>query len=109
MGARVRVGHCNGKSLTIPCTHLLPSSRPLVHLHKPLPYHVIPSPPSDNNDTLFGDDTLGQGTFGTWHILPSISMVDSVTCLRYVDCSRAPDYIIKGYDFPMQTISCTWR
>ena len=25
------------------------------------------------------------GTFGTWHILPSISMVDSVTCLRYTE------------------------
>ena len=55
------------------------------------------------------DSTLGQGTFGTWHILPSISMVDSVTCLRYAECSRAPDYIINGYGFPMQTISCTWR
>ena len=59
--------------------------------------------------TFSGDDTLGQGTFGTWHILPSISMVDSGTCLRYAECSRAPDYIINGYGFPMQTISCTWR
>ena len=33
--------------------------------------------------TLSGDDTLGQGAFGTWHILHSISMVGSVTCLRY--------------------------
>ena len=38
------------------------------------------------NDTLFGDDTLGHGSFGTWHILPSISMVDSVACLRYAEC-----------------------
>ena len=36
---------------------------------------------------------MGQGSFGTWHILPSISMVDSVACLRYAECSRAPDYI----------------
>ena len=35
----------------------------------------------------------GQGSFGTWHILPSTSMVDSVTGLRYAECSRAPDYI----------------
>jgi hypothetical protein len=47
--------------------------------------HLLPSPPSDNNDTLFGDDTLGQGTFGTWHMLLSTSMVDSVTCLRYAE------------------------
>ena len=61
------------------------------------------------SSTLFGDDTLGQGTSGTWHILPSISMFDSVTCLRYAECSRAPDYIINGYGYPMQTISGTWR
>ena len=53
--------------------------------------------------------TLGQGTFGTWHILSSISMVDSVTCLRYAECSRAPDYSINGYGYQMQTISCTRR
>ena len=33
----------------------------------------------------------------------------SVTCLRYAECSRAPDYIINGYGCPMQTISCTLR
>ena len=27
--------------------------------------HLLPSPPSDNNDILFDDDTLGQGSFGT--------------------------------------------
>ena len=43
--------------------------------------------------TYMGDVTLGQGTFGTWYILPSTSMVDSVTGLRYAECSRAPDYI----------------
>ena len=53
--------------------------------------------------------TLVQGTFGTWHILASISMVDSVACLRYAECSRAPDYITNGYGSPMQTTSCTWR
>ena len=37
-----------------------------------IPYH-----------TLFGDATLGQGTSGAWHVLPSISMTDSVTRLRY--------------------------
>ena len=47
-------------------------------------------PPYHTMTTQF---TLGQGTFGTWHILPSISMVDSVTCLRYTECSCAPDYI----------------
>ena len=40
--------------------------------------------------------TLGQGIFGAWHILPSISMVDSVTCLRYAECSRALGYIIRN-------------
>ena len=55
---------------------------------------------SDNNSTLFGDASLGQGSFGTWHILPSISMVDSVTCLHYADfyhaeCSHAPGYITR--------------
>ena len=58
--------------------------------------------------TSSGDDTLGQGSFGTWHILPSISMVDSVACLRYAECSRAPHYITNEYGFPMQTTSCTW-
>ena len=57
--------------------------------------------------TSSGDDTLGQGTFGAWHILPSISMVDSVTCLRYTECFRAPDYVINGYGY--QKTSCTWR
>ena len=28
-------------------------------------------------------------------------MVDSVTCLRYAECSCAPDYIINGYGYPM--------
>ena len=44
---------------------------------------------------------------GTWHVLPIISMawyggmveggivVDSVTCLRYAECSRAPGCIIR--------------
>ena len=41
--------------------------------------------------TSSGDDTLGQGSFGTWHVLPSTSMVDSVTGLRCAECSRAPD------------------
>ena len=68
----------------------------------------LPNPPSDNNDSLFADDTLGQGFFGTWYILPSTSMVDSVTGLRYAECSRAPHYITNGYGFPMQTTSCTW-
>ena len=72
--------------------------------------HLLPNPPSDDNDTLFGDDTraLGQGSFGPWHALPSISMVDSVACLRYAECSRAPDYITNGHCCPMQTTSCTW-
>ena len=36
------------------------------------------------------------------------SMVDSVTGLRYTECSRATDYITYGYGSPMQTSSCTW-
>ena len=36
-------------------------------------------------------------------------MVDSVTGLRYAECSRAPDYITNGHGYPMQTFSCTWR
>ena len=62
------------------------------HLNSPANTYYQ-SPPSDNNRTLFGDATLGQGTFGTWSILPSTSMVDSVTGLRYAECSRAPDYV----------------
>jgi hypothetical protein len=42
-------------------------------------------------------------------MLSSTSMVDSVTGLRYAECSRAPDYITNGHGYPMQTISCTWR
>ena len=63
-----------------------------------LTYHTI----SDTMITiaLIPDSTLGQGTFGTWHVLPSTSMVDSVTCLRYAECSRAPDYVINGYGYP---------
>ena len=59
---------------------------------------LLPSPPSDDVCAHFGDTTLGQGTFGAWHVLPSISMVESVTCLR---CSYtrafpwAPGYIIR--------------
>ena len=34
------------------------------HLNSPANTYYQ-SPPSDNNDILFGDDTLGQGTFGT--------------------------------------------
>ena len=46
-------------------------------------------------------DTLGQGSFGTWYVLlPSISMVDSVACLRYVECSRAPDYTMLVSSLP---------
>ena len=36
-------------------------------------------------------------------------MVDSFTCLRCAECSRAPNYVINGHGCPMQTISCTWR
>ena len=43
--------------------------------------------------TSSGDDTLGQGSFGTWHVLPSASMVDSVTGLRCAERSRAPDHM----------------
>ena len=56
---------------------------------------------------FMGDVTLGQGTFGTWHVLPSISMVDSVACLRCAERFRAPDYITNGCGSPMQTTSCT--
>ena len=35
-------------------------------------------------------------------------MVVSVSCLRYAECSRAPDYITNGYGSPMQTTRCTW-
>ena len=42
------------------------------------------------------------------YMLPSTSMVDSVSCLRYAECSRAPDYITNGHGYPMQTASCTW-
>ena len=80
---------------------------PRAHLNSPVNTYYQARPVITMHP--LGDATLGQGTFGTWHILPSISMVDSVTCLRYAECSRAPDYIINGYGYPMQTISCTWR
>ena len=59
-------------------------------LHRPLPYHAIPYDAYYQacpvlTCALCGDATLGQGTSGTWHILPSISMVNSVTCLRYAE------------------------
>ena len=39
----------------------------------------------------------------------TISMVDSVACLCFAECSRAPSYITNGYGCPMQTTtSCTW-
>ena len=65
--------------------------------HRHLPYHTIP---------YQSPVTLGQGTFGTWYILPSTSMADSVTGLRYAECSRAPDYITNEYGSPMQTTNC---
>ena len=42
---------------------------------------------------LCGDETLGQGSFGTWDMPPSASMVDSVSCLCYAECSRVPDHV----------------
>ena len=71
---------------------------------------LLPNPPSDDNDTLFGDDTLGQGSFGTWCMLPSASMVaDSVTGLHHAERSRAPhERVADGHGCPMQTTSCTW-
>ena len=56
------------------------------HLNSPANTYYQ-SPPSDDNSTLFGDATLGQGAFGTQGTLPSISMVDSVSCLR---CAEFP-------------------
>ena len=58
--------------------------------------------------TFLGDDTLGQGSFGTWYTLPSTSMVDSVTGLRYAECSRAPRHVTDGHGCPMQTTSYAW-
>ena len=52
--------------------------------------HLLPNPPSDDNDSLFADDTLRQGFFGTWYMLPSISMADSVACLRYAEFPVPP-------------------
>ena len=34
--------------------------------------------------------------YKSWYILPSTSMVDSVTGLRYAECSRTPDYTTHG-------------
>ena len=51
----------------------------------------------------------GQGTFGTWPVPPSISMVDSATCPHCAECSRAPDHVTNGCGCPMQTVSCTWH
>ena len=67
--------------------------------------HLLPSPLSDDVCTLHGRRDTGAGTFGTWHVPPSISMGDSVSCLRYAECSRAPDYITYGHGYPMQTIA----
>ena len=49
---------------------------------------------------------LGQGSFGAWYILPSTSMVDSVTGLRYAECSRAPHYINIGFLGRWGTYAC---
>ena len=78
---------------------------PRAHLHSPAKTcyqarSVITFAP------FMGDMTLGQGTFGTWSIQPSISMVDSVTRLRYAECSRAPDYINIGFLGRWGTYAC---
>ena len=41
-----------------------PVTSAALHLNMPCK-HLYQSPPSDNNSTLFGDATLGQGSFGT--------------------------------------------
>ena len=95
-----------GRWGTHACPQCLPSDTvPIRPVMTMTPFYVGFITPRN----FLGDDTLGQGTSGAWHVLPSISVVDSVTCLRYAECSRAPDYIINGHGFPMQTISCTWR
>ena len=65
--------------------------------------HLLPSPTSDNNSTFFGDATLVQCSSGTWYMLPSARMVDSVAGLRYAERSRAPDDVTHGHGSPMQT------
>ena len=41
--------------------------------------------------------SLAQASTVPQYVLPSTSMVDSVTGLRYAECSHAPDYVTDGY------------
>ena len=70
-----------------------------------IPYHTITATGAPSQTSTYHTIPV-QGTFGTYHtyhtyhtwhndILPSTSMVDSVTGLRYAECSRAPDYVTK--------------
>ena len=115
--------HCNG----VPSKNLLPRTTQVasgvrcVHIAWP-PSPVDHGPEHLNGPAnahcqarsvmtfapYMGDVTLGQGAFGAWHALRSISMVDSVACMRYAERSRAPDCVADGYGSPMQTAGCTW-
>ena len=64
-------------------------SRPLVRLHRPLPIPYLRIRVSVAKSHTIGDATLVQGSFGTWYI-PSTSMVDSVTGLRYAEFPVPP-------------------
>ena len=76
------------------------------HLNSPANAHYQAHPVMTM--TSSGDDTLGEGSFGTQDMLPSTSMADQVTGLRYAERSRAPHHVTDGHGFPMQTASCTW-
>ena len=80
------------------------------HLNSPANTYYQ-SPPSDNNDTFSGDDTLGQGSFGTQDVLPSTrrwTQAEQFRANAMPSVPVPPDYITNGHGFPMQTTSCTW-
>ena len=70
---------------------------------------LLPSPLSDDMCAPWRRDTGAGHLRYMACVLPSASMVDSVTGLRYAERSRAPDHVTDGHDSPMQTVSCTWR
>ena len=52
--------------------------------------------------------TFSPTAFSSVQFSARTSMVDSVSCLRHAECSRAPDHVTDGCGHPKQTTSCTW-
>ena len=61
--------------------------------------------------TSSDDDTLGQGSFGTWDVLPSArrwTQAEQFRANTVPSVPVPPDYVTNGCGSPMQTASCTW-